>query len=82
MPTGFKPGVSEDGDDSLQLSKGRIIYGAINTWDRVTGAREPSGRIRQVKGRFASSVCAQMHTVWEANRRRWISVCRCRAKAA
>lgn len=81
MPTGFRPGMSGDGDDSLQISEGRAV-GAVNTWDRVTGAREPSGRIRQVKRRFASSVCAQMHTVWETNRRRRISVCRCRTKAA
>lgn len=68
MPTGFKPGTSGDGDDSLQISEGTEV-GAVNTWDRVTGAREPSGRIRQVKRRFASSVCAQMHRVWEENRR-------------
>ena len=52
----------------MQISEGAEV-GAVNTWDRVTEAREPSGRIRQVKRRFASSVCAQMHTVWEANGR-------------
>jgi len=35
----------------------------------VIGATKPSGRIREVKRRFASSAYAQMHTVWEANRK-------------
>lgn len=54
--------MSGHGDDSLQISEGTEVE-AVNTWDRVTGAREPSGRMRQVKRRFASSVCARMHSL-------------------
>lgn len=52
-------------DDRLQISEGTEV-GAVNIWDRVMGAREPSGRRRQVKRKFASSACAQMHAGREA----------------
>lgn len=60
MPTGFKPGMPGC-SDKLQISEGAEV-GAVNIWDRVMGARQPSGQRRQVKRKFASSVSAQKHT--------------------
>ena len=58
MPTGFKPGTSGYSDGSSHISEGREV-GEVNIENRVMGATKPSGKIREVKKRFASSACAQ-----------------------